>query len=83
MECLFVATWSVGDRPHPPRGQTSSDPPHHNVLYKTARQRELHVGKFITCDVWLMNVVVLELGTINADIFFFGVRIPLKGPDIR
>jgi len=41
------------------------------------------VGKFITCDVRLMNVVVLELGTINADIFFLVVRIPLKRPDIR
>jgi hypothetical protein len=41
------------------------------------------VGKFITCDVWLMNVVVLELGTINEDIYFLGVRIPLKRPDIR
>jgi hypothetical protein len=63
---------------------TSSDPPHQHVpcftrqRFGRGRQRELHVGKFITCDVWLLNVVVLELGTINADIYFLGVRIPLK-----
>jgi hypothetical protein len=56
---------------------------HKTVLWKMRAEREFHVGKFITCDIWQMNVVVLELGTINADIFLLGVRIPFKRPNVR